>query len=284
MKGQTIAVTGGARGIGLETARLLVERGATVWIGDLDLELAEREAASIGARAAELDVSDRSSFAAFLEAAAADAPLDTLINNAGVMPFGAFLDEDESVIERTIEVNLLGVINGMRLALPAMRERKSGHVVNVASLAARLPVPGSAVYSGTKAAVLAMTDAIRREIRGSGVRLTTVLPGMVMTELVGGAKQGRGVSAIPARKVAEAIGGALDGGGGTVVVPGRLDPVSRLVALAPRRLEDALRTLLGDDRLLTQLDEEARREYEQRIADQARGSSTTTGIRRSVRR
>src|SRR5207247_727413 len=173
--------------------RVLAERGAEVWIGDLDLELAAREAGSIGARAARLDVTDRSSFANFLEAAAGDAPLDALINNAGVMPFGAFLEEDDAISERTIAINLEGVIHGMRLALPAMRERGHGHVVNVASLAARLPVPGSAVYSGTKAAVLAITDAVRRELRGSGVRLTTVLPGMVATELVGGAKPGRGV-------------------------------------------------------------------------------------------
>ncbi len=183
------------------------------------------------------------------------------------MPFGAFLDEDYAVSEQTIAVNLLGVINGMRLVLPAMRERGSGHVVNVASLAARLPVPGSAVYSGTKAAVLALTDAVRRELRGSGVSLTTVLPAMVATELVSGAPEGRGVSAIEPEQVAEAIVRALSGGGGTVVVPARLDPISRLAAVTPRPLEDAIRRLVGDDRLLTGLDRTARAAYDERLAD-----------------
>ena len=207
LEGAVITVTGGARGIGLATAKALMERGALVHIGDLDGWLARREAHRLGLRAGHaLDVADRDSFAAFLEAArAADGPLDGLVNNAGIMPFGSFLEEGDDVTAQTIAVNLVGVVNGMRLALPEMVDRRHGHVVNVASLAARLPVPGSAVYSGTKAAVVAITDAVRRELRGTGVELTTVLPTMVATELVNGVPAGRGLRPIAPEQVATTI-------------------------------------------------------------------------------
>ena len=266
--GAVVVVTGGARGIGLATARALAARGARVWIGDLDAELAEREAATFGARGAALDVADRDSFAALLDSArAADGPLDALVNNAGIMPFGAFLDQDHALAERTIAVNLVGVINGMRLALPEMTEQGSGHVVNVASLAARFPVPGSAVYSATKSGVLGLTDAVRRELRGTGVRLTTVLPTMVSTELSSGAPAGRGVTAVSPELVAAAIVRALERPRNTVVVPRRLGLIARLVPLAPARVEAMVRRLVGDDRLLTRLDSEARAAYERRLTE-----------------
>jgi NADP-dependent 3-hydroxy acid dehydrogenase YdfG len=267
-EGSVVAITGGARGIGLATAAALVERRANVWIGDLDGDLAEREARAIGARGAALDVGDRQSFAAFLDAVRNETgTLDALVNNAGVMPFGAFLDEDDRTSATTVAVNLVGVIHGMRLALPEMVERGSGHVVNVSSLAARLPVPGSAVYSGTKAAVVAMTDAVRRELAGTGVRLTCVLPGMVRTELSSGAPEGGGVSAIEPEQVARDIVRALGDRGGTVVVPRHLDPLSRAAQLVPREVEGLIRRIVGDDRVLTRLDSEARADYERRLAD-----------------
>jgi len=265
--GTVVAITGGARGIGLATAALLVEKGANVWLGDIDGPLAVREARSIGARGQALDVADRDSFAAFLDTVRErTGTLDALVNNAGVMPFGRFLDEDDATSATTVAVNLIGVINGMRLALPQMVERGDGHVVNVSSLAARLPVPGSAVYSGTKAAVVAMTDAVRRELAGTGVRLTCVLPGMVRTGLSSGAPEGRGVSAIEPEQVARDIVRALDGRGGTVVVPRRLDPISRATQLVPREVEGVIRRIVGDDRVLTRLDDDARADYERRLA------------------
>lgn len=198
---------------------------------------------------------------------AADGPLDALVNNAGVMPFGPFLEEDDAVTAQTIAVDLLGVINGMRLALPEMVEHGDGHVINVASLAARLPVPGSAVYSGTKAAVVAVTDAVRRELRGTGVSLTTVLPTMVATDLAGGVPAGRGVHAIEPGDVAATIVHALEHSGGTVVAgPAWLDLVSRLALIVPGAVQDLVRTVIADDRLLHGRDVEARADYDARIA------------------
>ena len=203
LEGAVVAVTGGARGIGLATAQALEQRGARVHIGDLDRDARTRarRSASASRRVTRVDVTDRASFAAFLDAVqAADGPLDALVNNAGVMPFARFLDEDDAVSAQTIDVNLIGVVNGMRLTLPGMVERRRGHVVNVASLAARVPVPGSAVYSATKAAVVALTDAVRRELRGTGVHLTTILPTAVATELTSGVPLGARPACDPARR------------------------------------------------------------------------------------
>jgi NADP-dependent 3-hydroxy acid dehydrogenase YdfG len=272
--GQVIAVTGGARGIGLATARALRERSARVHIGDLDGDLARTETLAYDlAGGHELDVTDPDSFASFLVSVrAANGPLDALVNNAGVMPWGPFLEQDEATIRQTIAVNLEGVLSGMRLALPEMIERGRGHVVNVSSGAARTPIPGAAVYSGVKAAVVATTDAVRRELRGTGVELSTVLPTMVATELASGAPQGRGLRAIQPEAVAGTIVAALEGGGGTRFAgPFYADAASRLQAVLPQRVNDLFRGLLADDRILTSLDEEARAAYVARLeADRAR--------------
>lgn len=272
LDGSLVAITGGARGIGLATAQVLHEAGARVHIGDLDGDLAAAKARELGLAGGHvLDVSDRTSFGSFLESAETDGGLDALVNNAGVMPFGRFVDQDDAVSDQVIAVNLAGVINGMRLVLPGMVDRRRGHVVNVASLAARLPVPGAAVYSGTKAAVVAMTDAVRRELDGTGVRLTCVLPTMVATELVSGAPEGRGLHAVEPEQVAATIAAALRGGGGTRVAgPGWLDPFSRVAGVVPRFLEDRLRSLVDDGRLLSRLDGEARADYDARLAEQRR--------------
>lgn len=274
-----VAITGGARGIGLATAQELAEGGAHVHIGDLDGGLARDEADRLGlAGGHAVDVVNRASFAAFLDVVRdADGPLDGLVNNAGVMPWGAFLDEDTTSQEQTVAVNLTGVINGMRLALPEMVERRRGHVVNVSSLAARVPLPGSAVYSGTKAAVVAMTDAVRRELAGTGVELTTVLPTQVATDLASGAPSVLGLQEVQPDEVAATVARALGRRGGNVVAgPWWLDPLTRLAGIVPRRLEDLVRRVVGDDRLLTGVDTAARAAYVARIAaDRERGVHET---------
>ena len=96
-----------------------------------------------------LDVTDRESFATFLDKARTDGGghIDVLINNAGVMPIGPFLEQSEQTIRSTIEVNLYGVITGCQLVLPEMVARRSGHIINIASLAGMLAVPGQVVYA-----------------------------------------------------------------------------------------------------------------------------------------
>jgi NAD(P)-dependent dehydrogenase (short-subunit alcohol dehydrogenase family) len=121
--GKVVAITGGARGIGEATARALVAKGAKVAIGDLDRELAERTAADIGSDtlALELDVTRRDSFEGFLDQVEERlGSLDVLVNNAGIMPLGRFTDEDDLTAERMIDINVHGVLYGMKLALPRM--------------------------------------------------------------------------------------------------------------------------------------------------------------------
>jgi len=153
LDGAVVAVTGGARGIGLAITEAMLAAGARVSIGDVDVELAKAEAKRLGAHAEKLDVRNRESFAIFLESTRqALGPIDVLVNNAGIMPMGAFTDEDPALADAQIDINFRGVIYGMQLALPEMLSRRRGHVVNIASLAGRFAIPGAAVYTGTKAA------------------------------------------------------------------------------------------------------------------------------------
>ena len=185
-----ILITGAASGIGLATARAFLEAGARVALGDLDGPLAEQVADDLGPRASGhgLDVTDAGSFAAFLDAAVAThgTPVDVLVNNAGIMPNGAFVEQSERVDRATMDVNVFGVITGMRLVLPEMVERGRGHVVNVASLAGKVPLRGLAVYNASKFAVVGLTAATRLEMESSGVSVTAVLPSAVRTELSSG--------------------------------------------------------------------------------------------------
>jgi NAD(P)-dependent dehydrogenase (short-subunit alcohol dehydrogenase family) len=267
LEGAVACVTGGARGIGRETAVELAGRGAQVWIGDLDADEAGRTAEELGelVRASSLDVGDRKSFADFLAAVeAAAGPPDVLVNNAGIMPLGPFLTQDEETSQRTIAVNLVGVINGMRLALPGMLERGRGHVVNVASMMAKLPVPGAAVYTATKHAVLGLTGVVRAEISDSGVTLSTVLPSIVRTELISGIPLPRGVPTVDPEDVARAIADSCDNGRHEIHVPRWLGAYDAVEAALPGRAMGAVRRLLDDRRALDRLDAQARADYDRR--------------------
>jgi NAD(P)-dependent dehydrogenase (short-subunit alcohol dehydrogenase family) len=268
-RNRVVAITGGARGIGRETARALAERGATVVIGDLDVSGAEAVAAELPrATGLELDVRDAGSFERFVETAG---ELDVLVNNAGIMPLGPFLGEPGERTRQQLDVNLWGVIVGMRAALPGMVQRGHGQIVNVASMGGRFPLPGAATYTATKAGVIGLTEAVRHELRGSGVTLTALLPAMVHTELATGVPGGRGLPAVPPERVAAAIVGAIERRRSLVFVPGWLRYADAALGLAPRALVDVARRRLGDDRVLRELDVDARRSYEERLAAEAVG-------------
>ena len=201
----TVAITGGGRGIGAATAAALTRAGCRVVIGDLDIAVAERTAAEIGARALPLDVTDRAGFTTFLdEAESRFGPLAVLVNNAGIMPLARIEDEPDETTARILAVNLHAAIHGTREAVRRMRPRGHGHIVNLASVVARAPGPGAATYAATKAGVLAFSAAVRAELRGSGVEVSCVLPGLVATELSAGIAV-RGYRPIPPGAVAEAI-------------------------------------------------------------------------------
>src|SRR5262249_6076507 len=186
LAGKVVAVTGGGRGIGRAVAEALAGAGARVAIGDVDVQAADNAAKEIGhgVLALPLDVSDPVSFERYLdEVEARLGALDVLVNNAGIMTLGPFVAESQDTARRMVNVNLPGVIIGSRLALRRMLPRRAGHLVNVASQAGKVPAAGGATYSATKHAVVGLSETIRQEIRGSGVRISLVLPSAVNTEL-----------------------------------------------------------------------------------------------------
>src|SRR3954454_19925919 len=124
ISGRVVAITGAARGLGLATAKALAERGARMAIGDLDGDLARVEAAALpgpGPHAGyALDVTDPESFESFLDQSVELGSLDVMLNNAGIMPVRAYAEEDPVITRRQVEINLLGVMTGTRLALDRM--------------------------------------------------------------------------------------------------------------------------------------------------------------------
>ncbi len=259
--GKTIAVTGAARGIGQAIAQELASQGARVVLGDLDGGQAAEAAAEIGRGAAgvELDVTDTASFRAFLDAAG---PIDVLVNNAGIMWVGPFADEPEDVALRQMDVNFHGVVRGMKLALPAMRERGCGQIVNIASAASKIGSPGEATYAATKHAVYGYSMLVREELRGSGVDIAVVMPVVVETELAAGTSEGKGKRLTP-RDVAVATAEVMGTSRFEVYVPRSTGAWARVTLSAPQRVRDALYRAMVPNQLELG-DPAAREDYERK--------------------
>jgi short-subunit dehydrogenase len=268
LNGKVVAITGGARGIGLATARALVRAGAKVSLGDLDAALAEREATALGAGhvGLPLDVTDRASFERFVdETEKTLGPLYALVNNAGVMHMERFLEEDDAAAIRQVDINLHGVIIGSKLALARFTARGSGHLVNIASSAGKFGIAGIATYSATKHAVVGLTEALRTELRGTGVDLSVVMPGIVNTELTAGVtNETRAVKPISPDDVAAAIVEALQTGRFDVYVPKSIGSIWKGMALLPRRANETIGRALKTDRVMLDFDRQKRAGYELR--------------------
>ena len=260
--GRVIAVTGGARGIGLAIATLLHHHGAKVAIGDVD----ESEAAEAGRRAkldftGHLDVTDEQSFESFLDAVEDRlGPLDVLVNNAGIISVGQAVDEPDAVTRRVLAVNGYGVILGTKLAAMRMRPRGGGHIINIASVSGIMPVPGIATYSATKHAVLGFTDAIRLENRRSGLHFSVVLPALTNTEMIDGVGRARGFENIEPGDVAQAVLDLLRRPRARVVVPKSFGIVASAGRrLLPQRAYEAIERGLGAERVFQDDVENAKR-------------------------
>jgi NADP-dependent 3-hydroxy acid dehydrogenase YdfG len=261
---RVVAITGGARGIGRSTAVALAATGASVAIGDLDAEATARTAEEVGPSCIGLtvDVRDKASFGDFLDWAEAQlGALDVLINNAGIMHLGRFSAQDASLSERMIDVNLRGVINGTRLALDRMLPRGRGHIVNMASSAGKVGLPHAAIYCATKHAVVGLSEALRAELRGTGVEISCVMPGLVRTELGSGVAT-RGVSAVEPEAVAAAIVSMLERPRFELYVPSVVGAISRCLPLAPRRVRDWALDATGANHAFRDADPAARAAYD----------------------
>src|SRR3954452_4956809 len=267
--GRVVAITGGARGIGKATAAALVREGASVAIGDVDVALAKSTAEELGpsVRAYPVDVTSRPSFAEFLDSVERDlGPLDVLVNNAGIMPIGALLEEDDATAHRLVDINVHGVIYGVKEALPRMLARGSGHVVNLASVAGKAGFPHLATYCATKHAVVGLSESMRAELRGTAIELTCVMPALVNTELTSGVDAGRGVHKAEPEDVADSIVEALRQPRFEVYVPRSVGRIKRFLDFMPRSAAEALGRLLDSDKVMARADMAGRAAYERRIA------------------
>ena len=280
LAGKVVVVTGGARGIGAATARLLTAQGARVVIADLDERLAEETADAVGAVGMRLDVTDHAEFTAVLDRVEREVgPIDALVNNAGIMPIARVEDESDSTAAAQVEVNLLAVIHGSKEVVRRWKTRgTSGHIVNISSAAGRVPVAGAATYTATKHAVSGFSNALYAELRADGVPIdvTAVHPVIVRTELAAGLGDTRGVPPVVPEDVAAAIVDALRRPRPDVYVPERLGHLVRFANVMPRWFSDFLsRTFKAERAVLDAVDSAARRAYESRIAPKTAADKET---------
>lgn len=171
-------VTGAGRGIGRAITLRLAREGYSVVAVDLDGDAAEKVAAEVGGRAAACDVTDTSAVA---ELSASVSELAVLVNNAGIFPPAPIATVDPDQFRKVMDVNVLGPLILTQAFLPQL-STAHGAVVNIASMAAKLPVPGTAAYSPSKAAVLSLTKLCAVELASAGVRFNAIGPGGVETE------------------------------------------------------------------------------------------------------
>ncbi|WP_166239920.1 SDR family oxidoreductase [Paenibacillus turpanensis] len=189
LEGKVVIVTGASSGIGEATARMLAHEGAHVVIGARRLEKLDALATAIrkeGGSAAvqQLDVTELSQMKTIVDLAISRfGRLDAIVNNAGVMPLSPLEALKIEEWNRMIDVNIRGVLHGIAAGLPVMKAQGFGQFVNVASIGAYAVSPTAAVYCATKYAVWAITDGLRQEVAGQGIRLTLVSPGVTESEL-----------------------------------------------------------------------------------------------------
>lgn len=190
IKGKVVVITGASSGLGEATDQLLAENGAVLVLAARRTERIEKLAASIvenGGRAIAVptDVTDAAQVKNLADIAVDKfGKVDVVLNNAGLMPLSAFESLKVSEWEQMIDVNIKGVLYGIAAALPYMKERKSGHFINVSSVVGHKVFEGSAVYSATKSAVRVISEGLRQEVTPFNIRTTIISPGAVKTELL----------------------------------------------------------------------------------------------------
>ena len=229
IEGKVVVITGASSGLGEATARLLSSQGATVVLGarrvDRITSLAkELSGASGKAIAIGTDVTDFDQVKRLADTAVATyGRIDVMLNNAGLMPHSPLERLKIDDWNRTIDVNIKGVLYGIAAALPHMKLQKSGHIISVSSVAGHKVSPGGAVYSATKHAVRVISEGLRQEVKPYNIRTTVISPGAVATELPG---------SITEADVAQHVQKFYD----TVAIPA--ESFARMVAFAMSQPED----------------------------------------------
>jgi NAD(P)-dependent dehydrogenase (short-subunit alcohol dehydrogenase family) len=268
LNGRVVAITGAGRGIGAATAEALTKEGARVAIGDVDLDVAKATAERIGGDtlALPLDVTSAESVREFMDTVESSlGPIDVYINNAGVMPLSALLDEDEATIDRIFAINTRAVIHGTREAARRMLPRGRGHIVNVASTAGKAGIAGSATYSASKAAVIQYTEGAYAELHPQGLDFSLVMPGITRTDLTAGVEDMPAFRAITPESVADAIVAAVVKPRFEVFVPGSAGTLLNVTRLLPFRVGQWIgKKMCADHVFMDALDRPERASYEAR--------------------
>jgi NADP-dependent 3-hydroxy acid dehydrogenase YdfG len=185
LKGKTVLVTGASRGIGFSTARMLAESGT--WVGMVARSAAElsQAADAVGGHAISADTSspaDVHRLSTYLQEVLGGAP-DIVINAAGSFHLSPFASTEPDDFDRQLDANLRGPFLVIRAFLPEMLDRRDGHIVNLGSVAGRVPLPGNAAYGAAKFGLHGLHEILAEELRGSGVRATLVEPGATNTSI-----------------------------------------------------------------------------------------------------
>jgi NADP-dependent 3-hydroxy acid dehydrogenase YdfG len=224
LDGKVVVITGASSGIGEATARLLASNGVHLMIGARRVKRLEALASDIRAVGGsvaiqQLDVTVPEQFQAIIEAAESRyGHVDAVVNNAGVMPLSALEALKMEEWNNMIDVNIRGVLHGIAAGLPVMKKQGFGHFINIASTGAYEVTPTAAVYCATKYAVRAITDGLRQEIAGQGIRVTLISPGVTQSELAESITDNEAKefmkeyrrNALPAEAIAHAIVYALE--------------------------------------------------------------------------
>lgn len=209
LDGKTALITGGARGQGAATARRFVEEGARVVITDVLDDEGKTLADELGesAQFRHLDVSQEDGWAALINAVG---PVTVLVNNAGILHFSALVDTTLADYERVIRVNQIGTFLGMRAVVPGMIAAGGGSIVNTSSIEGLAAAPLLTAYTASKFAIRGMTKAAAMELGGQGIRVNSVHPGMIETQMLPTALGGIAVDLsrvgrkVPLRRVGQA--------------------------------------------------------------------------------
>ena len=225
IQNKIVVITGASSGLGEATARLLSSQGATVVLGARRTERIESLATELNSKggralAVTVDVTRPEQVQALVDTAVkAYGRIDVMINNAGLMPHSPLERRKLDDWNQMIDVNIKGVLYGIAAALPYMQEQKSGHFINVSSVAGHKVRPGSAVYAATKHAVRVISEGLRQEVKPYNIRTTVISPGAIATNLpdsVTEADIAAGIRdyytkfAIPAESFAQAVAYALN--------------------------------------------------------------------------
>ena len=218
IENKVVVITGASSGLGESSARLLAARGARVFLGARRADRLAAVARETGGGFREVDVTRREQVEALVQAAADRfGRVDVMVNNAGIMSLGPLSKRLVAEWDRMIDVNLKGVLYGIAAALPHFEKQRSGHFINISSVAGLKVRAGNAVYAATKHAVRAISEGLRQEVEG--IRVTILSPGVVQSELAAGTSDPDTAprvqemyrqTAIPADAVARAIAFAIE--------------------------------------------------------------------------